>query len=213
MARPFAYYDRDGNKLPSVTTILSKYKESGGLVHWAWDLGRRGLDYRDERDNAASAGKIAHSAVEAWARGEIPTFGDDPELARKARAAFDGFSEWAAQTHLQITKTEFPMISERHKYGGTPDALLVQQTRAMGDWKTGNAVYPEHLCQLAAYGELWNENYPDDKITGGYHLLRFDKEGDGFRHYWWPDLSEALQAFLLLRQLWDCDKVLKRMAQ
>jgi hypothetical protein len=33
------------------------------------------------------------------------------------------------------------------------------------DWKCANAVYADYLYQLAAYGLLWNENYPDHPPT------------------------------------------------
>lgn len=213
MARPIAYYAADGEKIPSVTGIIGKYKESGGLIHWAWNLGRQGLDYRAVRDEAANSGKLAHSAVEDWVNGRIPTFDGPSQEVREARTAFEAFSQWAEQTRLEITAAETSLISERHRYGGTMDGCLIDHRRAIADWKTGGSIYPEMLCQVAAYGELWNEHYPDDPVTGGYHLCRFDKEGGGFRHYWWPDLSAALEAFLLLRRLYDYDKVLKKLAK
>jgi len=88
------------------------------------------------------------------------------------------------------------------------DVMLVQGKRSLGDFKTANAVYADNLLQLAAYGQLWTENFPDQPIDGGYHLLRFSKSGD-LETRWWGDLSEALEAFLLMRQLYNYDKILK----
>ena len=48
--------------------------------------------------------------------------------------------------------------------------------------------------QLGGYGLLWDENFPDDPVTGGYHLVRFDKVTGGFEHRWWPKLEAAQQA-------------------
>jgi hypothetical protein len=206
------YYLADGKtKVPSVTTVLSRFKESGGLIHWAWDMGRQGKDYREERDNAAFAGTMAHDAVEAWVKGQPFTFSDD-EIGKKARTAFDAFMEWAKQTHLHVTHTEIPLVSEKYKFGGTFDAILVNDKRAMGDWKTSGRVYGEYLVQLAAYGKLWEENRPDEPITGGFHLLRFDKEYGDFHAHWWGELDRAWEAFLHLRDLYEIDKELKKRA-
>ena len=48
------------------------------------------------------------------------------------------------------------------------------------DWKCANAVYADFLYQFADYGLLWNENYPDHPLVGGFHLCRFAKEQGDF---------------------------------
>jgi len=65
---PTQKYMIDGKRVPGVTTILGKYKEAGGLIHWAWDLGMQNIDYRKVRDDAADAGTLAHAMVEATIR-------------------------------------------------------------------------------------------------------------------------------------------------
>lgn len=204
------YFLADGTRVPSVTTILSRFKDAGGLIHWAWDLGKQGKDYREERDKAADAGTIAHAAVEAWIHGQPFAFEGTEEVAQKAQRAFGAFLEWADQTQLKATHTEIPLVSEKHRFGGTFDALLVRGKRAMGDWKSSNSVYPEYLVQVAAYGKLWEEAHPDEPIDGGFHLLRFDKTYGDFHHHWWGELDRAWEAFLHLRELYDIDKELKK---
>ena len=202
------YLLADGLKAPSVTTILGRFKEAGGLIHWAWTLGTEGKDYRDVRDQAAAAGTLAHEAVEAFVHRtpfEFPT----SEIGERAKKAFSAFEEWARQTNLTVTQTEVSLVSERHRFGGTLDAILIQGKRAIGDWKSSNALYPEYLVQVAAYGKLWEENFPAEPITGGYHLLRFDKTYGDFAHRWWAELDTAWTAFLHLRALYDLDKELK----
>jgi hypothetical protein len=209
---PPGYYLEDGTRVPSVTTIIGRFKESGGLIHWAWALGKDGKDYREVRDKAADAGTMAHDAVEAWVHGTPFQFDGDPEVCAKAEKAFGAFLDWAGQTNLRVTHTEIPLVSERHKFGGRFDAILVQNDRAMGDWKSSNNCYPEYLIQVAAYGKLWEETHPDEPITGGYHLLRFDKDYGDFHHHWWSELERAWEAFLHLRALYDIDKELKKRA-
>lgn len=204
------YFLKDGTKVPSVTTILSRFKESGALMHWAWKMGKEGKDYREERDKAADAGTLAHAAVENWIHGRPIVFEGDPDVCEKAKKAFGAFLEWAAQTQLKVTHTEIPLVSERYKFGGTFDALLVRGKRAMGDWKTSGAVYGDYLAQVAAYGILWEENFPDQPIDGGYHLLRFDKEYGDFHAHWWGELEAGKRYFLNLRAAYDDDRELKK---
>lgn len=206
------YYLADGSRVPSVTTIISRFKEAGGLVHWAWQLGKEGKDYREERDRAADAGTMAHSAVEAWIHKQGFEFTGDEDVCRKAKKCFEAFLEWANQSNLKVTHTEVGLVSERHRFGGTLDAILIGNSRAMGDWKSSNRIYGEYLIQLAAYGKLWEENHPDEPITGGFHLLRFDKEFGDFHHHYWGELDNAWKAFLHLRELYEIDKELKKRA-
>lgn len=204
------YHTADGKRVPSVTTVISRFKDAGGLIHWAWNLGKEGKDYREERDNAANAGTIAHAAVDDWIHKRPITYPEaEPEVIEKAVKSFGAFLEWTEQTNLVVTHTEMPLVSERHRFGGTFDAILVKSKRAMGDWKTSNALYPEYLIQIAAYGKLWEENYPDEPIDGGYHLLRFDKTYGDFTHRWWAELDTAWNAFLRLRDLYEYDKELR----
>lgn len=199
------YRNKAGKRIPSVTTILSRFKEAGGLVHWAWDLGIQGLDYRKVRDDAAGAGTLAHAMVEADIRGlpQPEMNGNDPETWGKALSAYDAYQRWRQQTQLKPEHTEVSMTCECHQIGGTLDTILVQGKRSMGDWKTANSVYAENLCQLAAYKHLWEYNNPGQPIDGGFHLLRFSKAGGDFAHHFWPNLDEAWEAFEHMRCLYD----------
>lgn len=210
---PKGYFLRDGSRVPSVTTILGRFKECGGLMHWAYECGRSGKDYRQERDTAADAGTMAHAAVESWVHGQSFTFEGPEEITVKAKKAFDAFLEWADQTQLKVMETEVRMISETHRYGGTADGFTIRGRRAVLDWKSSNAIYPEYLVQVRAYGELWTERCPEDPIVGGYHLVRFDKTYGDFHHHYWAELETAWTAFTHLRSLYELDKELKARAK
>jgi len=204
-------YTVDGKKVPSVTTIIGRFKESGALIHWAWTEGKEGRDYRQTRDSAASAGTLAHLMVEADIRGTpIPNIADyDGDTWAKASSAFKAYGAWREQTQLEPDHSETPLTCACHMVGGTLDTILVRGRRALGDWKTSNAVYQDYLIQLAAYGHLWTVNHPDMPLEGGFHLLRFSKQAGDFTHHFWPALDEALEAFFLMRRLYDLDKQLK----
>jgi hypothetical protein len=63
---------------------------------------------------------------------------------------------------------------------------------------------------LAAYGLLWNENYPDHPLVGGFHLCRFAKEQGDFSHHYFPSLDDEAETFLLMRDLFDRVKKAER---
>ena len=214
MARPEGGYRlADGTRVPGVTTISGKLKSADALMAWAWKEGKEGRDYRATRDRAADAGSLAHAAVEAWIRGKPYEMLGDPAVVERGQRAFDAFLKWAAQTNLKIVEPEISLVSERYRFGGTMDALLLDDRRAISDWKSSAATYPDMLIQIAAYGRLWNEHHPDDPITGGFHLIRFDKEFGDFVHHHWSELDAAWQAFLHLRAVYDIEQELRKRAK
>ncbi len=218
MARPRGgYRTADGARVPGVTTILSRFKEASGLVHWAWQCGIDGVDYREARDSAATAGNLAHDLVERWIiDGSEPSDdpgSQDPDVWERAVSAFRAFREWADQTQLRVTHTEVSLVSETHRFGGTLDAMLIRDRLSLGDWKSSNGIYPEYLVQLGAYALLWEEAHPDMPIEGGYHLLRFDRTYGDFHHHFWAELETAKRQFLLLREAYENDRELRARAK
>lgn len=210
MRAPKGYFLKSGERVPSVTTIIGRFKDAHGLIHWAWQLGREGKDYRDARENVADAGAMARAAAAAWADGRTAAF-EGPEDAReRAKRGFESFLAWADQAALEVTQADISLVSARHRFGGTFDAVRVRGVRAIVAWKATNALYPEHLIELAAYGRLWQEAHPRDRIDAGYHLLRFHKTSAELAVHSWPELDRAWEAFRHLRGLYEIDKELKR---
>ena len=207
------YYLADGTtKVPGVTTILSRFKESGALMWWAWDQGRQGLDYRATKQIAANAGTLAHNMVEAHLRGlTMPEVDDvDDEIIVQAQKGYENFLNFEKMTNLVITPLETPMVSERWGFGGTPDALLtLDGVPALGDWKTGG-LYIDALMQMAAYQKLYEEVHPNEWLPGGFHLCRFNRDTADFTHHHFQDLNDAWEMFKLLLSAYQLDKVLKK---
>ena len=215
MARPYKGYEIDGEKVPGVTTVLSRFKESGALMFWAWKQGTEGKDFRETKQAAADAGTLAHDMVEADIYGQpFDTSQHDEAVVSKALGAFEAYREWKGQTNLQIAEAEMPLVSRVHRFGGTLDAIFVRNKLALGDWKTSGAIYADYLLQLAAYSILWEENFPSRPIESGYHLLRFSKQQDpsdpiSFAHHYWSQLDVAKEQFLLLLAAYKLDKRIK----
>lgn len=177
----------DGTRVPGTTTIIGRFKEAGGLIHWAWQQGRDGLDYRKSRDGAGAIGTLAHSMIEAHIHGlPIPApVGFSPEDADKAHTGFAAFREWQEDNKFKITHTELNLVSEKYRYGGCPDWLgTINGVPALGDLKTANGSYPEGILQIAAYRNLLTEN----KILNPekFVLLRVGKDHADWHVHSWP---------------------------
>lgn len=217
MGRPTNGYWVGGKRVPSVTTVLGNCKIGGvdPLLAWANRMGLEGIDYRDARGKAADAGTAAHDMIEAYVKGY--EFNPEPytyESLDTAKPCFDAFQEWASQTNLKVVQSEVSLTSERYGYGGTFDALAVNGQLVIGDWKTSSGVYPDMIIQLAAYKQLWEENYPDQPIEGGAYILRVSKQkedGDpvAFHHHHWSHVEQGWEAFEHMLDLYRLHKRLK----
>jgi hypothetical protein len=216
MARPITgYKNAAGEKIPGTTTVIGRFKESGGLLHWAFKQGQSGAaTLYEERDKAAEAGTIAHDMIECdILKRERPAFVAAPELLIKAENAFNQFKEWQEQTRIEIVATERVFVSERYQFGGTIDAIGrdMKGRIVLLDWKTSNSVYQDYLIQLAAYALLLEECEPA-MTPSAFHLLRVAKESADFAHHFFGELEDAKKAFILMRELYDIDKRLKKRA-
>lgn len=243
---PTQRYTVQGKPVPSVTTILSKFKDPGALMYWSWDVAYHQLNtavhllqsnakpqevkaflktkplelgnYRSMSARAAEAGTVGHRLVEIWihaGKAERLNLAKksphiiaseqnvDLDIATKARSSFQAFLKWEKLHKLKVRQTEAALVSSSIRYGGCIDCIAVLDGElVILDWKTSKAVYSDHLCQLAAYGLLWNENNPDNRITS-YHLLRFDKETADFHHHEFKHLDSAAEMFMLLRRCYQ----------
>lgn len=211
------YKNSAGERVPGVTTILGRFKESGGLINWAYQCGCRGIDINQARDRAADAGTCAHDQIDAHLHGrDFDRTKYDKAILEKADHCFLGFLEWKAQTSLKLVAAEVSLVSERHQFGGTFDAALVGDTLRLLDYKTASAIYNDALVQVAGgYSLLWQEHYPDKEL-GGIDILRISKpeapdDPISFNHCHWSAevIPVAQEQFLLFRRAYDLDKKLK----
>lgn len=228
MGRPKqGYYNAAGDKVPGTTTIIGRFKESGGLIQWAYKSGREHerlvaqgkaapSHLYDVVQAAGDSGTLAHDMIEAAILGRdappAPT-GTPPEVLQKAQNAFAQFLEWREQTRIEIVATERPYVSERLQFGGTVDAIGrdLKGRIVLLDWKTSGAVYSDMLIQLAAYALLLEECAPE-WTPQGFHLLRVAKESADFAHHYYGELEDAKEQFRLLRRAYDIDKRLSKRA-
>ena len=211
------YRNSQGKKIPGVTTIISRFKESGGLLYWAYEQGKaaeRGEinNLYDKRDEAADAGTLAHALVEAHISGTEPPDLDNNPVANQAMQGYQNYLTWEENSKIKILFQEVELVSEFYQFGGCIDGIGLdsKENWIIIDWKTSSGIYVDALIQLGAYKILWDENHPPQKISGGYHLCRFSKEYGDFHHHYWNELIDAEIQFLRLREAYDLDKDLKK---
>jgi hypothetical protein len=219
MPHPKKGYQVNGKKVPGVTSIIGRFKDSGALLYWAFEQGKaaeRGeiANLYDKRDQAAESGTLAHSLVEAHIHGEpLPDLSTYPEeISVPALQGFQNYLRWQEDNKIEILYQEMELVSSEYLFGGCPDAIGRDSRGELCllDWKTSNAIYVDYLLQIASYRHLWETNNPDKLLTGGFHLLRFSKEHADFAHHFWSELDDAWEQFKLFRRSYDLDKIIKK---
>jgi hypothetical protein len=206
------YRTKDGERVSGVTTIIGTNlgwnKEP--LKIWAYNMGKDGKDLRKATQDACDAGTIAHAFAEADIKDQpLPEFPDAlPEVYEKAKAAFGAYLQWKRMSRVELVLAEVAFVSEQHRFGGCIDAIgMIEGEACLIDFKTSNSTYSDHLIQIAAYKELWNEHNADTPVKA-CHLLRFGKENGDFAHHYYPNLDKHWEAFKHLLALHDLKKTI-----
>ena len=206
------YYNSSGKKIPNVTTIAKMIQAPEGLIHWAWQCGVDGKDYRVERDSAATAGHVCHAMIQSAIIGS--PFVADPsipeELIALAKQGFEGFRSWMAGSRFLLQHSEVRVISERFQYGGRLDCIAsVNGELCIVDWKTSGSrrPYESWLPQIAAYRQGWNETHLNQRVEA-CHLMVLAKADAGFSHHYFPSstIDVGWRAFLACLELYECRK-------
>jgi len=202
---PTGNYLLKGKKVPSVTTIIGRFKNATGLIIWSNQLGLKGINYFDELKKAGDTGTSLHDLAELHIKGEEYQLPEDPTV----RHCFNQFLEWWNNTNYKVTWTEKKMGSKKLEVGGCPDLLV--DGKVLIDFKTSKAIYSDMIIQLSAYAELIRESegIEIDKAI----IVRFPKEDDDteIKEFSKEDLAVGLKQFKLLRKAFDIDKDLNKL--
>lgn len=211
------YKNAAGKRIPGVTTISGRFKDSGALIYWAWDQGRQGIDLNAAREAAMDSGRACHDMIDCHLHNRtFQRVGWDEVVLKKADHAFLGFLEWADRTKLKVEASEVALVSEKHQFGGTFDAVMTAGSLNLVDYKTSGGVYTDMLIQVAGgYSLLWEENHPDLPLAG-MDLLRVSKPDNpddpvSFHHHHWSAeiFAPCQRQFLLFREAYELDKRIK----
>jgi len=203
------YKLKDGTRVPGATTVLGVLNKGDGLIHWAWDLGMQGIDWRKYRDATADVGTLAHYLVEQHLRGEEPDLSTySQEFIDKAYNSFRKYLDWEKENDVETIFVESPLVSEKYKYGGTIDCYAkVNGKLTLLDLKTSKAIYPTMIMQLAAYRKLLLEHgYKVQKTM----ILRIGRtEEEGFEVHVGKKLNKYWKIFQNCLNIYNLKKELK----
>lgn len=206
------YHLSDGTKVPGGSTICKIGDDAGALIHWAWNLGREGKDYRKERDKAADIGTIAHFLIECFLNSQVADLSDyGQEDIDKALLCYNKFIDWWDEQSLEKVATEIQLVNQKHKYGGTIDLIARNQKgeHILIDFKTSKRISDAYWRQCAGYAQLWNSNQLVEEYEAmgepcscktnqikSHAIVRIGKEEEGdFEVVWREDLSKEWFVF------------------
>jgi len=213
MPRPRAGYSINGESVVGVTTVSAQldWGKSGRLMAWVAKEVRTGKDPFKSRDRAADAGTVAHALIEAHLLDKKPDLsGYDKEVIDKGDTAFLNFLTWCEAYQLKPRSIEEPMVSPKLRCGTTPDLIaFIKDRLSIVDYKTGGA-YESSYIELAARKAIWEELHPDEPITGGFHILKVNRDNGAFDHIYRESLDGCLEAFLCLLELYELKSKIKK---
>lgn len=142
------FYKINGDKVPSVTTVLGVIDKSGPLVGWAV---RETCDYIEKkvdteyipfaqviamarkeatriRDEAGDVGIDVHHAIQTWVKLKTMNGADDYDpgfTEPRRKKAWEAFLAWAKKVNLRPIRTEQTVFNPTHMYAGTLDLVAV----------------------------------------------------------------------------------------
>jgi hypothetical protein len=141
---------------PSVSTILGAQPKPW-LNAWREKHGKRA-----ERKTAIAnaIGTAFHDGVEQYLDKGFYVISVEgyPSCNSRVIDMLISWVAWAQSVSGTIEHTELKVISRKHIYSGTLDAVgKIGKTPLLIDWKTSSRIYPDMALQLAAYAEAYNE--------------------------------------------------------
>lgn len=154
------YTLKDGTVVPSVTEVLSIIGSPDGLINWAVSLEKKNINWKHQRNHYADIGTTTHTFAERYLKtnkvSKMEDFGDDIKIISKAPIL--AFLAWMKDHTIVPHATEYRMVSEKHRTGGTADLIAyVDSSFEVIDFKTG-AQSAKNKMQVAAYAMLAREN-------------------------------------------------------
>lgn len=184
----------DGTKVPGVTTVIGILNKPA-LVIWANRLGLQGIDSSKYRDEMAGIGTLAHQMiVDYFNKVETDTGDYSSNQIKLAENCLLSFWEWERGHKIEVIMAEKQLVSAEFGFGGTIDCFCkLDGQPTLLDFKTGKAIYPEMMYQLAAYEQLLAE---DGQLIEVSRILRIGRDEDeGFEERLIGDTTKHLEIF------------------
>jgi len=199
------YKLEDGTIVVGCTTVVNQLAKPA-LVGWANRLGLDGYDVNKYVDDLANVGSLAHEMVSCHFSGKKLNTNDyTANEIKRAKNAFKSFTTWIKSQNVKPIIHEQELVSEKYKFGGTPDLLAeIDGVNWLIDFKTGSGIYDDYIIQLAGYA-LILEDRKIDKVA----IVRIGRTGsEGFETKTLDiaDISLHKEVFLNLLKVYNLQK-------
>lgn len=190
-------YFYEGEKVPSVTTILSVIAKPA-LINWSANMAADyfkaqiapGISYDEIQLNTIwKEAKSAHykkkvetgdigTFVHNWVENYIKGIDQPVPTNDGLRESTERFLKWQTDHKVKFLASEQVVYSRVHNYSGTLDFICTIGGRlVLGDLKTSSGIYDEYWLQTAAYRQARTEEYPQEKYVG-QAIIRIGRDGD-----------------------------------
>lgn len=201
----------DGTRVPGVTTITG-VMDKPALVRWANNLGLQGIKSDAYVDVLADIGTLAHDGIHCHLMNK-PWVTDDYSKSDigMAETCVIKWHYWADQHKIEVIASEWALVSEQHRYGGTCDIYcMLDGKAALIDLKTGKSIYDEYFTQVAAYVLLLREHKQTVDEAYIVRVGRNDEEGTQPEVKLCTNIDLHIERFLTCRKLYDLNQRIKK---
>lgn len=199
----------DGTKVPGVTTVLAILNKPA-LIKWANNLGLQGIDSTKYRDEMADIGTLAHKMIlDYFNKEETDTSDYSQNQIELAENCLLSFWEWEKEHKIEVIMAEKQLVSRDYGFGGTIDCYCnLDDKPTLLDFKTGKAIYPEMIYQLAAYEQLILEAR---HTVAESRILRIGRDEDeGFEDRSVGKLARQFELFKHCLAIYNLQKEIRR---
>jgi hypothetical protein len=205
------YKTQNKVRVPGVTTIAGLLDKSGPLMHWSWECGKAGIDYRKFSDDKAAQGTLAHNMILCHLSNESPVLDDyTKNQIDAAENSFLSYLEWERGKIIEPILLESQLVDEDLMFGGTFDFFgKIDGVPTLMDFKTGKAIYSEMEIQLSAYNELLNSKGQSATAWQILRIGRDETEGFEVRPYSSNQMETAWAIFKHLLSIYYLKKGMK----
>lgn len=204
------YETPEGNKYPSITTLLSNREEKKKILEaWRKRVG-------EEKANnvsywAAKNGTIVHSLCENYLNNKLEMFSDDipKNFSPNVQSKFGQLRKTIDQYVDKVYGLEVHLYSDEYEFAGTTDLIAeINGELTIVDFKTSSKFkkykwIEDYFIQTTAYSIMFEERYhvPVDRIAifiavdGATECqVFFDEPKNWVRHSFFTDRKEMINA-------------------
>lgn len=180
------YINQNGDRVPSVTTIISQHLgwNKNALLAWTKRIMLGGQDSDKVLSEAGDIGTLLHLLIEGHQQGfDVDTKDYSYNQEKAAMKAFAGYLQWYEKKKFKSLRNELVLVNEELQVGGTIDCIgKMGDDLVVVDWKTSKYLYAENKLQLAAYTYMFEQAQPKANVAYGL-VMRFGKDDGKFHQH------------------------------